>query len=141
MFFPDEIRPIAQVPNLPEAAVVNDKELTMAKLLIEQLSTPFEPIKYRDDYRENLQTLISQKVAGEEVTLAPAKQENNVIDLMAALQASIEAAKPAPMITDTGEATKATTRGKAKTTTTKESKSAKTTKSKTTATPKGKKNA
>lgn len=130
MFFPDEIRPIAQVPNLPEAAVVNDKELTMAKLLIEQLSTPFEPIKYKDDYRENLQTLISQKVAGEEVTLAPSKQENNVIDLMAALQASIEAAKPAPIITDTGETTKATTRGKAKTT-----------KSKTTATPKGKKNA
>jgi DNA end-binding protein Ku len=142
MFFPDEIRPIAQVPNLPEAAVVNDKELTMAKLLIEQLSTPFEPIKYKDDYRENLQTLISQKVAGEEVTLAPAKQENNVIDLMAALQASIEAAKPAPIITDTGEATKASTRGKAKATTTaKDSKGTKTTKSKTTATPKGKKNA
>lgn len=128
MFYPDEIRPISQVPNLPEAAVVNEKELTMAKLLIEQLSTKFEPTKYKDDYRENLQSLISHKVAGEEVTLAPAKQENNVVDLMAALQASIEAAKPAPIIPDVGEVVKPT-RGKAKTT-----------KSKTTST-KGKKNA
>lgn len=119
MFYPDEIRPISQVPNLPQAAVVNEKELTMAKLLIEQLSTTFEPTKYKDDYRESLQSLISHKVAGEEVTLAPAKQENNVIDLMAALQASIEAAKPAPIITDSGEVVKSSSRAKAKTTKTK----------------------
>lgn len=119
MFYPDEIRPISQVPNLPQAAVVNEKELTMAKLLIEQLSTTFEPTKYKDDYRESLQSLISHKVAGEEVTLAPAKQENNVIDLMAALQASIEAAKPAPIITDSGEVVKSSSRTKAKTTKTK----------------------
>ncbi|AWB43623.1 Ku protein [Paenibacillus sp. CAA11] len=94
IFYPDEIRPISQVPNLPEAESVNEKELTMAKLLIEQLSTPFEPEKYTDDYRESLLTLINQKVAGEEVSLAPARPETNVIDLMAALQASIEAVRP-----------------------------------------------
>ena len=68
----------------------------MAKLLIEQLSTPFEPGKYNDDYRVNLLKLIEQKVAGEEISLAPAKQEHNIVDLMAALQASIEAVKPIP---------------------------------------------
>ncbi|CAM2979848.1 Ku protein [Paenibacillus sediminis] len=94
IFYPDEIRPISQVPNLPENVNVNEKELTMAKMLIEQLSTPFDPEKYTDDYREALLKLISQKIAGEEVKIAPAKQETNVIDLMAALQASIEAVAP-----------------------------------------------
>ncbi|WP_068787066.1 non-homologous end joining protein Ku [Paenibacillus phocaensis] len=102
IFYPDEIRPISQVPNLPENIQVNDKELTMAKMLIEQLSTPFEPEKYTDDYREGLLHLIEQKVAGEEISLAPAKPETNVIDLMAALQASIEAV--GPVATDPGSA-------------------------------------
>lgn len=102
IFYPDEIRPISQVPNLPETIQVNDKELTMAKLLIEQLSTPFEPEKYTDDYREALLKLIEHKVSGEEISLAPAKPETNVIDLMAALQASIEAVKP--VATDPGPA-------------------------------------
>ncbi|MBQ4899210.1 Ku protein [Paenibacillus sp. Marseille-P2973] len=112
IFYPDEIRPISQVPNLPENITINDKELTMAKLLIEQLSTPFEPEKYNDDYRDNLLQLIEQKVAGEEISLAPAKPENNVIDLMAALQASIEAVKPvAAITTDPGPSKAKRTRG------------------------------
>ncbi|WP_025697182.1 Ku protein, partial [Paenibacillus forsythiae] len=96
MFYPDEIRPISQVPSLPEAGAVNDKELDMAKLLISQLSTPFEPQKYTDDYRQRMLDLISSKVAGEEIRIAPARQETNVIDLMAALQASIEAVQHIP---------------------------------------------
>jgi DNA end-binding protein Ku len=68
----------------------------MAKLLIDQLSTPFEPGKYTDDYRAKLLDLINHKVAGEEIKIAPAKPEANVMDLMAALQASIEAVKPIP---------------------------------------------
>ncbi|KLU53246.1 Ku protein [Paenibacillus sp. VT-400] len=96
IFYPDEIRPVSQVPNLPEVQNVNEKELTMAKLLIDQLSTPFEPGKYTDDYRSKLLDLIQHKVAGEEIKIAPAKPEANVMDLMAALQASIEAVKPIP---------------------------------------------
>lgn len=94
IFYPDEIRPISQVPNLPERTEVNAKELDMAKLLIDQLSTPFDPEKYTDDYRERLLDLINSKVSGEEIKIAPARQETNVVDLMAALQASIEAVKP-----------------------------------------------
>ncbi|ANE47023.1 DNA repair protein [Paenibacillus swuensis] len=95
IFYPDEIRPISQVPNLPQAIQVNDKELTMAKMLIEQLSTPFEPGKYKDQYREDLMNLIQAKVAGEEIKVAPQQQQTNVIDLMSALQASLAAAPPA----------------------------------------------
>lgn len=86
IFYPDEIRPISQVPNLPERTEVNSKELDMAKLLIDQLSTPFDPEKYTDDYRERLLDLINSKVSGEEIKIAPARQETNVVDLMAALQ-------------------------------------------------------
>lgn len=100
IFYPDEIRSITQVPNLPEAVNLNEKELDMAKVLIEQLSTPFDPAKYTDDYRESLLSLIESKVAGEEVSLAPARPQTNVIDLMAALQASIEAVRP--IATDPG---------------------------------------
>lgn len=108
IFYPDEIRPISQVPNLPGQTEINEKELTMAKLLIEQLSTPFEPSKYTDDYRSNLLQLIEQKVAGEEVSYAPARAETNVIDLMAALQASIEAVQP--IATDSGTGTRSKSR-------------------------------
>lgn len=93
IYYPDEIRAVDQVPNLPEKTEVNDKELTMAKMLIEQLSTPFEPEKYQDDYRENLMQAIQQKIAGEEVKVAPEHQRTNVIDLMSALQASLDAVK------------------------------------------------
>jgi DNA end-binding protein Ku len=96
IFYPDEIRPAAQVPNLHTTSVnVNEKELTMAKMLIDQLSVPFDPEKYHDEYREQVMELIQKKVAGEEIEVAPTPQRNNVIDLMAALQASLEAAKTA----------------------------------------------
>ncbi|MDP4098927.1 Ku protein [Paenibacillus sp. P96] len=100
IFYPDEIRPVSQVPNLPGTTAVNEKELSMAKMLIEQLSTEFDPEKYTDEYRARLLDLISHKVAGEEVKIAPAKPQTNVVDLMAALQASIEAVKP--IVTDPG---------------------------------------
>jgi DNA end-binding protein Ku len=93
IFYPDEIRPISQVPNLPEQANINDKELTMAKMLIDQLSTPFEPEKYTDEYRSAVYEAISRKVAGEEIQVAPEQQRTNVIDLMSALEASLEAAR------------------------------------------------
>ncbi|AIQ50923.1 non-homologous end joining protein Ku [Paenibacillus sp. FSL R7-0331] len=96
IFYPDEVRPVTQVPGLPEAGIVSDKELEMAKLLISQLSTPFEPSKYTDDYRQRMLDLISHKISGEEFHIAPARQESNVIDLMAALQASIEAVQHIP---------------------------------------------
>lgn len=105
MHFPDEIRAISQVPNLPEATEVNEKELQIAKLLIEQLSEPFAPDKYTDDYRASLMEAIEQKMSGESVDIvaAPAETGSNVIDLMAALQASLDAVK---VPTDSGRADK-----------------------------------
>lgn len=94
IFYPDEIRAADHVPNLPDNVEVNEKELQMAEMLIEQLTTPFEPGKYHDDYRSRLLELIESKMKGEEFKVAPEAPESNVVDLMAALQASLEQVKP-----------------------------------------------
>ena len=91
LHYPDEIRNAKDVPNVPEKEKVVKKELDTAKLLIDQLTTPFEPEKYVDEYREKLLALIEAKKEGKEVVSAkkPAKKDN-VTDLMEALQASID---------------------------------------------------
>ncbi|MCR8636690.1 MULTISPECIES: Ku protein [Paenibacillus] len=96
IFYPDEIRSVEQVPNLPQQSNVNDKELQMAKMLIDQLTTPFEPEKYKDDYREAVLNAIEQKVSGHQISVAPEPHRTNVVDLMSALQASLDAMKPLP---------------------------------------------
>lgn len=89
IYYPDEIRAVEQVPNLPEAPSVDDKELEMAAMLINQLSSEFDPGKYQDEYRAKLQEAIEHKVAGQEIKVAPSPEVPNVIDLMSALQASL----------------------------------------------------
>src|ERR687889_651587 len=72
----------------------SDRELTMARQLIDSLSSEFEPEKYRDEYRDRVLDLIERKAQGEEIVIeAPPEQPKEVPDLMAALEASIAAAK------------------------------------------------
>jgi DNA end-binding protein Ku len=72
---------------------VSERELAVARQLIEMLSGPFDAASYHDDYRDAVLTLIERKVAGEEIAIAPeaAPEPTAVPDLMAALQASIAA--------------------------------------------------
>ena len=70
---------------------LSERELTMAKQLIEALSSPFEPSQYHDEYREQLLDLIERKAAGEQIVAEPVAEESGkVLDLMAALRASLE---------------------------------------------------
>ena len=77
--------------------VASDRELAMAQSLIDTLSNPFDPEKYHDEYREQLMTMIDEKASGAEPIRLPerAAPATNVTDLMAALEASIAAAKQA----------------------------------------------
>ncbi|KYC65541.1 non-homologous end joining protein Ku [Heyndrickxia coagulans] len=94
--YPDEVRRASDVPNVPQDDEVSKKEIETAILLIDQLTTSFEPEKYTDAYRSNLMALIESKRTGKKLVTAKVKEpENNVTDLMAALQASIDRAKPA----------------------------------------------
>lgn len=90
IYFPDEVRDIKQVPGVPEDVSVDERELQMAEQLIDNLTAQFKPEKYKDDYREALLAMIHQKVEGEEIVSAPEAPQRNVIDLMAALQASLQ---------------------------------------------------
>jgi DNA end-binding protein Ku len=94
IFYPDEIRDSAQVPYVPEGEDLPQKELEMAEKLIENLTTQFDPSKYKDEYREKVQEAVEQKIHGQEVVVSPSPKPDKVVDLMAALQASLEATKP-----------------------------------------------
>lgn len=80
-----------------EKVQLNDRELAMAKQLIESLDAEFQPEKHRDTYRDAVLALIERKAAGETeaIVAAPAPSADKVIDLMAALEASVKAAKEA----------------------------------------------
>jgi DNA end-binding protein Ku len=96
MLWPDEIREPA-FGFLDEKPEVRKQELAMAASLIDSLSGDFDPSEYTDQYREALDSLIDAKVEGRDLVPAPDTAEvpggGKVVDLVAALQASIDAAK------------------------------------------------
>jgi DNA end-binding protein Ku len=94
MLWPDEVRK-ADFGFLDEDIEVRPQELAMAGSLIETLSGDFDPAEYKDSYREALQEVIEAKIAGHEVKQPEQTQPTagTVVDLMAALRASVEAAK------------------------------------------------
>src|ERR1700676_4331576 len=65
MYYTDEIRHVEEFRT--DTSLVKDKELDMAKMLISSLEAEFEPQKYRDEYRENLQKMIEAKIEGKKV--------------------------------------------------------------------------
>jgi DNA end-binding protein Ku len=100
MRFADEIVPRDQIDTLPDSDVVSDRELAIARQLVESLAAPFEPDKYRDTYREALMAMIDRKAAGEVVVTATAERAApKPVDLMAALEASLHAAKARAVVT------------------------------------------
>jgi DNA end-binding protein Ku len=94
MLWPDEVR-TPDFGFLDEDIDVRPQELAMAGSLIETLSGDFDPSQYKDSYREALQEVIEAKIAGHEVKQPeqPQPTSGTVVDLMAALRASVEAAK------------------------------------------------
>ena len=95
MNFADEVIPHDNFDEAPGADVdTNQREVDMARQLIESLATEFEPAKYRDEYRERVLDLIERKAEGQEVAVtAEPEAPAAVPDLMAALEASLAAAK------------------------------------------------
>jgi DNA end-binding protein Ku len=91
MFYPDEIRSADDL-EVPGAVDIGEKEMKMAKSLVDMLTGDFEPEKYHDNYREALLELIDRKSEGEEIK-RPAPVAGKVTDLMEALRASVEAAR------------------------------------------------
>jgi DNA end-binding protein Ku len=94
MIWPDEVREAA-FPFLDSDVDVRAQERSMAESLVASMSGDFDPGEYTDDYRTALQEVIDAKVEGREIVETEEKQPSagNVVDLMSALKASVEAAK------------------------------------------------
>ena len=105
MLWPDEVR-IASFDFLDEDIDVRPAELQMAGSLIETLSADFDPTQFTDGYREALQAVIDAKIEGHDVVAPPAAEETSgtVVDLMAALRASVDAAKKGKPAESAGDA-------------------------------------
>jgi DNA end-binding protein Ku len=92
MYWPDEIR-AADFETIETDGKVRDNEVEMARQLIESLSQPWSPEEFTDEYREALLGIVEKKVAGEPIEVPEEAPAARVVDLMAALKASVEAAK------------------------------------------------
>ena len=94
MLYADEIVAASDVDGLPVRVKTDARELKMASQLIESLTVKWDPERYNDTYRERLLDVIKRNAKGEEIVTEPDhKRAAEVVDLMAALEASIEASK------------------------------------------------
>ena len=94
MLYADEVVSPETLEGLPEDIEVTDRELAMAQQLIDSLADDFKPERYRDDYRDRVLEMIERKAEGQEIVVAEEEEEQApVVDLMAALEASLAAAK------------------------------------------------
>ena len=92
MMWPDEIR----TPDFSvDGGEVKDTEVTMARMLVETLAGDFDPAEFEDDYADAVLAVVRAKIEGGEIQRTPTstKTGGEVVDLLAALQRSVEAAK------------------------------------------------
>ncbi|NLK88284.1 MAG: Ku protein [Clostridiaceae bacterium] len=92
LYYANEIRRAENIPELNYDADIHENEMKMAVSLINNLSSEFDIDEYRNEYQEALKKLIQAKVEGKEV-VSPPETQSNIIDLMEALKASVEATK------------------------------------------------
>jgi DNA end-binding protein Ku len=93
LHWPDEIRSTAELAIPEDGAGIHERELEMAKMLVENLSAHFDPSRHVDQYREALLEVVNAKLANRPVERPAAPEPAKVTDLMAALKASVEAAQ------------------------------------------------
>lgn len=96
LHWPDEIRSTKELDLPDEDYDFKPAETAMARQLVSAMTAEFDPSAYKDEYRDALMQVIESKIEGHEVTLPePAEETGKLVDLMAALEASVNAAKAA----------------------------------------------
>ena len=94
LHWPDEIRDVGELDIPEEEYDFKPAEMAMARQLVSAMTGDFEPEQYKDEYREALRRVIESKVEGKEVVSVEEPEETGkLVDLMAALEASVKAAK------------------------------------------------
>ncbi len=92
MYYRSEIRAADEFRT--DTSQLKDKELALARTLVESLADEFQPEKYHDTYRDNLEKMIHAKIEGHKVVETPTTHVAPVIDIMEALRKSLEQKKP-----------------------------------------------
>ena len=96
LHWPDEIRSTKELDLPEEDFDFKPAELAMAKQLVSAMTGEFDPSQYKDEYRQALENVIQAKVEGKEtVEVEQPEESGKLIDLMAALEASVKSAKDA----------------------------------------------
>jgi len=90
MYYLEEIKPIPKSYTKPQ---LNETEINMAKMLVNSMAKEFKPEEYRDEYQEKVKNALKQKIEGKEIIEEAPARTGNVIDLMEALQKSIDYVK------------------------------------------------
>ena len=97
LLWPDEVRDASRLDNLDQVSEPKKAEKQMAQMLVESMAGDFEPEGHVDDFKEALDALVQSKIEGGDVTEAPEAEEEGdtgeVVDLLAALQRSVDRAK------------------------------------------------
>jgi DNA end-binding protein Ku len=93
--WPDEIRPVSELDLPDEEPSFRPAERAMAEQLVAAMTDEFDPTQFKDEYKEAVLRLIEAKVEGKEIEAPEAPEPGKLVDLMAALQASVEATKKA----------------------------------------------
>jgi DNA end-binding protein Ku len=96
LHWPDEIRSVEELDLSDEDFDFKPAEKAMAKQLVSAMTGKFDPAQYKDEYRQALESIIEAKVEGKEIVEVEEPEEGGkLIDLMAALEASVKSAKDA----------------------------------------------
>jgi DNA end-binding protein Ku len=96
LHWPDEIRSTKELDLPDEEFDFKPAEMAMARQLVSAMTADFDPASYKDEYRDALMQVIESKIEGHEVKAPePAEETGKLVDLMAALEASVNAAKAA----------------------------------------------
>ena len=94
MFFADEVRsPSQELPRIPDDGDLTDREVSMAHVLIDSMESQWDPERFHDTHRQKVEALIEEKSQGKVITIAKSAPAPKIVDLMEALQASINASE------------------------------------------------
>ena len=106
MYFENEVRKDQEF--LADTGPVSKKEMDLAVMLVEALAATFDPGKFKDTYREKLQSMIDARIRGEETVAAPSAPKAEVVDILEALKNSLALARK-PVAAETRKGRKSRT--------------------------------
>ena len=111
MFYETEIR--REDEHRTDAAKISEKELELALMLVRNLAAPFDPSKYRDSYREKLDTLIAAKLQGLPLSARDTPHRAPVGNILDALQRSLQSTESKPKMSEAAQAKRSRGRSRA----------------------------